>query len=231
MKHVSSTRRLRRVAASRRRRLRGKRAGLTSGNGSNRRAHLRLATPGKLSQRRRLSRSTPAADKKRSDAPYIAAVKNFEAAARYFRRQNYEKATEILEKLAASPVSQVAAQARVHLRLCALKLNRLAPGAKTSEDFYNLGVSELNARNLEAAIERLAKADKLAPGREHIRYALAAAHALQGNTEAALEHLKAAIALGPKNRFHARHDEDFGSLAGDPRFKRLTNPEILQTSF
>jgi tetratricopeptide (TPR) repeat protein len=82
-------------------------------------------------------------------------------------------------------------------------------------------VAELNARNLDLALEHLNKADKLAPNREDIRYALAAAHALQGNTDAALEHLKAAVALRPGNRFQARYDGDFRSLAADPRFRSL----------
>lgn len=170
------------------------------------------------------------AEKRRSDAPYLAAVKNFETAARYIQKQNYEKAQDILEKLVASPVSEVAARARVHLRLCEQRLKSLTSELKTAEEFYNLGVSELNARNLDLAIEHLGKADKLAPNREHIRYAWAAAHALQGNADAALEHLKAAITLRPENRFHARHDEDFQPVAVDPRFKRLVSSEVTQAT-
>ncbi len=166
----------------------------------------------------------------RSDAHYVAAVKNFETAVHQIQKQNYEKAKDILEKLAAGPVRELAARARVHLRLCEQRLNRATVTPKTAEDCYNQGVIALNARKLDQAMEHLGKADKLAPDQEHIRYALAAVRARQGNPEPALEHLKAAITLRPENRFRARHDEDFESLAKDARFKRLTSFETSQDS-
>jgi tetratricopeptide (TPR) repeat protein len=82
----------------------------------------------------------------------------------------------------------------------------------------------LNGRNLELAVEQLGKADKLKPNQDHIRYALAAAQALQGNVDAAIEHLEAAVTLRPENRIHVRRDEDFQGLASDPRFRRLLYP-------
>ncbi len=164
------------------------------------------------------------AEKRRLEAQYLASLKSFEAATRYTQKQNYERAKEIFEKLAEGPIAEVSERARMHLRLCEQKLQAAAPSAKTAEDYYNYGVAELNARRLESAIERLSKADRLAPNQEHVRYALAAAYALQSHVNLALENLKAAIALRPENRFQARHDEDFASLAGDPRFKHLLNP-------
>jgi tetratricopeptide (TPR) repeat protein len=155
------------------------------------------------------------------DVRYQVAIRNFEIAARAFQRQNYAKAKEVFEKLASGEVSEVAERARVHLRLCEQRLGRSTPGPKTSEDYYTLGVGELNARRLDAAVEHLTKAQKLNGSRDHIRYALAAAHALRGNAEVALEHLQAAIQLRSENRIQARHDEDFQGLAHDPRFRSL----------
>jgi len=157
----------------------------------------------------------------RSDPQFQAALKSFTAAARHFHKQNYEKAQELFEKVASSEVRELAVRARVHLALCENKLGRQAPAPKSATDFYDLGVAELNARHLERAIEYLNKADKSTPDREHVQYALAAAHALQGSTDIAVAHLKAAIALRPGNRYQARYDEDFQPLATDPRFQRL----------
>ncbi len=166
-------------------------------------------------------------ERQHSEARYLAAVREFKTAVRYFQMQKFKKAKEIFKELVNSPAREVAARARVHLRLCEQKLEPLSrPAAgKTVEDFYTLGVVELNVRNLDLAIEYLSKADKLAPDQEHIRYALAAAHSLQGNVDVALEHLSAAIALRPDNRFQARRDSDFQSVATDPRFKRLVSSE------
>jgi tetratricopeptide (TPR) repeat protein len=159
------------------------------------------------------------------DAQHAAAVKNYEAAIRYIQKQHYDKAKEILEKLIASGPAEIADRARVHLRLCEQKLQPAANNLKTAEDYYVAGVSELNARRLERAIEYLTKAAKAEPNREETHYALAAAHALHGNADAALEHLKTSIDLRPQNRFQARQDEDFQSLASDPRFANLVSPK------
>src|SRR5579863_3997179 len=137
------------------------------------------------------------------DAEHAAAIKDFEAAARSFRRQNFAKARELFEKLAVAAPPDVADRARVHLRLCQQRLGRTGPAPKTANDFHMLGISALNAGQAESAVTYLSKAHHLEPKREDIRYALAAAHALQGDAEVALEHLKAAIALRPQNRFQA----------------------------
>lgn len=159
------------------------------------------------------------------DAQYAAAVKNYEAALRNMQKQNYDKAKEILEKLVTAGPSEIADRARVHLRLCEQKLHSGNKTLRTAEDYYVAGVSELNARKLERAVELLTKADKLEPRREETHYALAAAYALLGDADTALENLKASIALRPQNRFQARHDEDFRSLASDPRFTGMVNVE------
>ena len=148
-------------------------------------------------------------------------MKNFEAAVSAFQKQNFEKAKDLFTKLAASPSSEVAIRAETYLRMCERKLHPAQPVAKTAAEFYDLGIAQLNARQLDAAIESLKKASALGPNQEHIRYALAAAHAQQGNVEAALEHLKAAIELRPANRYLASRDEDFQPLAADLRFGRL----------
>src|SRR5437879_1179214 len=131
----------------------------------------------------------------RNDPQFKAALKSFGVAARYFQKQNYGKAQELFEKVASSPSRELAERARVRLALCEQKLGAHSPAPKTAGDYYDLGVAKLNAREMEQAIEYLSKADKSAPDREHIKYALAAAHAIQGNTDVALEHLRLAITL------------------------------------
>jgi tetratricopeptide (TPR) repeat protein len=160
-------------------------------------------------------------EKQTFDAQYQTAVKNYELAVRAFHRQNYDKAKEIFEKLAGGEIRDVADRARVHLRLCLQRLSRPAPSPKTAEDYYTLGVGALNARRPREAVEYLSKAHRLEPEREHIRYALAAGYARQGDAVAALDHLRAAIRLHPANRIQARKDEDFRGLAADRRFRDL----------
>ena len=164
------------------------------------------------------------AEKQRLQLQYEAAVRNYDAAVRAFRRENYDKAAEIFEKLLASGVRDVADRAQVHLRLCKQRITRPPALPKSADELYALGVASLNGRNLELAAAQLGKADKIKPNQDHIRYALAATHALRGEIDAALEHLQAAVTLRPENRFHARRDDDFQCLATDPRFRRLMSP-------
>jgi tetratricopeptide (TPR) repeat protein len=213
--------------SSRRKRSRRTRAASANGNGAGgHRARSRAAlkaAPRQANPASLLRARLPQAnfEMERSDPQFKAALKSFSAAARYFQKQDYEKAQVLFEKVAASAARELAERARVHLVLCEQKLGRPAPAPKTASDFYNLGVAKLNARDLEQAVEFLSKADKADPEKEHIQYALAAAHAIQGNADVALEHLQVAIALRSGNRYQARYDDDFQTLASDPRFKRL----------
>jgi len=154
------------------------------------------------------------------DGQLVGAVKQFEAAVFYFHKESYEKAKEILRSLADTAPPEVADRARVHLRLCERR-SATAAAPKTAADNYLFGVAELNAGRPELAAAYLEKARHQEPGREDVCYALAASYALQGKAEGALEVLKVAVDLRPQNRFQARQDPDFRSLAGDPRFQEL----------
>jgi tetratricopeptide (TPR) repeat protein len=156
------------------------------------------------------------------------ALKNFGTAIRFFYRRDYDKAAALFEKVAASPVREMADRARVHLRFCERKqLHEKRP--KTAEGYYARGVAALNGRNFDQAIEYLNKSDKMAPNQEHVHYALAAVYGLQGDPDNAFNHLEASIRLRPQNRVQARHDEDFQALAGDPRFSRLLGMDSRQS--
>jgi tetratricopeptide (TPR) repeat protein len=208
------------------------RRGLLANKPARRPLRARLRASGRPGRRRAAtprtssSAATQVAGEQRAHARYVTAVKNFEAGVRLFQKQNYERAKEVFEKLACGPAYEVANRAETYLRLCEQKLGRKEAAPKTAADYYDVGVAQLNARDLERAIGSLNRADRLGPNQDHVRYALAAAHALLHNVDAALEHLKAAIGLRPANRFLARKDEDFRGLAADPRFRRLVHPEV-----
>jgi hypothetical protein len=55
---------------------------------------------------------------------------------------------------------------------------------------------------------------------------LALLDAITGRTQDCLNNLGQAIELNPKNRLQARADNDFQSMADDPRFTELLYPEV-----
>jgi tetratricopeptide (TPR) repeat protein len=155
------------------------------------------------------------------NAQHIAAVKEFESGVLMFQKQNFERAREIFEKLEARGPVEVGSRAGAYLKMCEQKLAASTPASRSARECYDLGIAQLNARDLDAALESLARADKMAPSQEHIRYALAAVCAQHGNADAALGHLAAAIQLRPANRAMAAQDDDFQPLTSDIRFQKL----------
>ena len=49
---------------------------------------------------------------------------------------------------------------------------------------------------------------------------------MTGQAQECLDHLARAIEMNPKNRLQARVDNDFQTMADDPRFTELLYPEI-----
>jgi len=159
------------------------------------------------------------------DALLQAALEQYEVAMKFYGQQRFEKAKPLLEKVRDSPYSWLADRATTHWNICNQRLQPLRPPLRTAEDHYTQGIVHLNLSRYEEAEELLQKAQKMDGKSAHIVYALASLHALQNHVEPALAHLKAAIALDPRCRSQARHDDDFRLLMEDPRFTEVLYPE------
>ena len=179
--------------------------------------------------RRRVTsgKASPVVVQGAQDVEREAALKDFGIAIRYFRRRDYQRASELFARVATGPVREIADRARVHLSFCERQRHQ-ERHPKTAEGCYARGVAALNSRDFNQAREYLSKSDKLLPGQEYVHYALAAVYGLQGDPENAFSHLEEAIRLRPQNRVQARHDEDFQTLSADPRFTRLLGAEARQ---
>jgi tetratricopeptide (TPR) repeat protein len=144
---------------------------------------------------------------------------------RFFNQQNYRRARQVFEKVAAGPSRELAERARVHVTICDQRSQRQAPvHLRTPDDYYHFAVSQINLGNYEGARGSLEKARKLAPKADYIYYALASVASLSGEADEALNFLTQAIKLRPENRYHARNDADFKLLEDDSRFLALVSP-------
>jgi tetratricopeptide (TPR) repeat protein len=150
---------------------------------------------------------------------------SFEAAMKLFHARNLVEARVLFVKAAEGPERDVANRARLHIAMCDRRLVQAAPALHSAEDYYNYGVALINTRNVAEARSHLEKALEIAPGADHIHYALALAQALGGDMSRAHDNLKRAIELEPRNRILARQDVDFAPLANQPPFDLLLYPE------
>jgi len=149
----------------------------------------------------------------------------FEAAIRLFHKRNFKEARDLFLEVSAGPERDVAQRAHLHVAMCDRRLQHGTVELGSAEDNYNYGVALINSRKVAEARAHLEKALAIAPGSDHIHYALAVAQALSGDLTNAHENLRRAIELDPRNRAMARQDADLGPFAGQPPFHALLYPE------
>ena len=150
---------------------------------------------------------------------------SFEAAMKSFHARDFKQAREVFLQAAEGPERDVANRARLHAAMCDRRLEQATPNLRSAEDYYTYGVAQINARNVAEARAHLEQALRLAPGADHIYYALALAQALGGDLASAYENMQRAIELEPRNRILARQDADLAPLANQPQFDALLYPE------
>jgi len=150
---------------------------------------------------------------------------SFEAGMRLFHARKLKEARERFADAAAGPERDVAERAKLHIVMCDRRLQQGTVNLRSAEDYYTYGVALINARNVKEARLHLEKALQIAPGSDHIHYALALAQALSGDLSSAYDNLRRAIDLEPRNRILARQDADFGPLAHQAPFDALLHPE------
>jgi tetratricopeptide (TPR) repeat protein len=172
------------------------------------------------------SNSTSPQQKVRSKQ-FASAVHAYEAGIKLMHSENFDKAIKCFETLIADHPEEPEIQERtkVLIHACEKKISDKGKSVlRSAEDYYNVGIANLNNRQMDSAMEHLQHALKLAPKADHILYALAAASAVRGDREQALNYLKQSIQYRPENRFMASRDTDFGILHEDAEFKQLVTP-------
>ena len=158
-------------------------------------------------------------------APALTQLAAFEAAIKLFHARQLAEARVLFQQAAEGPERDVAQRAQLHMVMCDRRLQPAAVSFGTAEEYYTYGVALLNARNVAEARTHLEKALSIAPGSEHIHYALALAQALAGDLANAQVNLRRAIELEPRNRLIARQDADFAPLAHQAPLRSLLYPD------
>jgi Flp pilus assembly protein TadD len=142
-----------------------------------------------------------------------------------FHTRELTEARVLFEQAAAGEERDIAQRAQLHIAMCDRRLQPAAVSFPTAEEHYTYGVAMINSRNAVEARAHLEKALAIAPGADHIHYALALAHAIGGDLAGARDNLRRAIELEPRNRLLARRDADFAPLAHEAPFHALLYPD------
>jgi len=159
------------------------------------------------------------------DPRFAQAVQNYEAALKALQEHKYDRAKAFFEKVTAGPSPELADRAAVHLVTCQQHLSRTSSSFKTHEEQFDYAVSLMNMGDYVSARENFDVLSRKAPKLDFVWYGMAVLNCLTGRFPEALTSLNEAIRLNPANRFQARNDGDFRSLADDPRFTELLYPD------
>ncbi len=179
--------------------------------------------------------TTPMAAKKKSSTPldaagqaeaYAKAVESFGAALQIMRTGDHAKAREALlqldNSLDAEP--ELAERTRSYIRICERRLTPEPPSPQSVVDCFERAVFELNNGEWDIAIRLLDQALQQEPNSVNCLYARAAAWALQGKADRAVNDLRQAISMEPSIRFQAVNDTDFERIREEPAFIDIIEP-------
>lgn len=154
------------------------------------------------------------------------AFQHYQSAVQLLQQGKYEKALAALEKLLPEAPLELQERCRMYISTCRHQLEKVSLAFDTPEEHYDYAISQLNTGYYEEAREQFNAILARHPHADYAFYGLAVLEAVTGRTQECLSSLAQAIELNPRNRIQARVDNDFQTMADDPRFTELLYPEI-----
>jgi tetratricopeptide (TPR) repeat protein len=154
------------------------------------------------------------------------AFQQYQAAIQLLQQGKFDKALAAFEKLLHIAPPEIKERCQMYVSTCQRQMEHSRLTFLTPEEHYDYAVSQLNTGYYEEAREQFHAILAEHPQADYALYGLALLDAITGRTQDCLGNLARAIALNPKNRLQARADNDFQSMADDPRFTELLYPEL-----
>ena len=110
-------------------------------------------------------------------------------------------------------------RARLYLKVCERELEPKEPAPKTADEWVYAATVSLNQEDEANAVLHLQRALAVDARHDHAHYMMAVASTRRNDVNAALDHLRRAVALNPDNRSIARQDPELDPLREAPAFK------------
>jgi tetratricopeptide (TPR) repeat protein len=154
------------------------------------------------------------------------AFQHYQAAVQLLQQGKFDKALAAFEKLLPAAPAELLERCKMYINTCQRQLENHNLTFLTPEEHYDYAISQLNTGYYEEAREQFTCILATYPGADYAFYGLALLDAMTGRAQDCLRNLAQAIELNPKSRLQARVDNDFQSMADDPRFTELLYPEV-----
>jgi tetratricopeptide (TPR) repeat protein len=154
------------------------------------------------------------------------AFQHYQAAVQLLQQGKFDKALAAFEKLLSVAPPELLERSKMYISTCQRQLEKHNLTFLTPEENYDYAVSQLNTGYYEEAREQFNNILAAHPGADYALYGLAVLDSLTGRAQDCLSNLGRAIELNPRNRLQARADNDFQSMADDPRITELLYPEV-----
>jgi tetratricopeptide (TPR) repeat protein len=154
------------------------------------------------------------------------AFQHYQAAVQLLQQGKYDKALAAFEKQLSSAPPELLERCKMYISTCQRQLEKHNLTFLTPEEHYDYAISQLNTGYYEEAREQFDSILAAHSQADYAFYGLALLDAMTGRTQDCLKNLAQAIELNPRYRLQARVDNDFQSMADDPRFTELLYPEV-----
>ncbi len=159
------------------------------------------------------------------DATRAAVLTAYQTAVSYMQQGNFAAAHPALQKLLTEAPPDLTDRIRMYLAACVAQSSKGNHDFTSPEEQYDYAISLLNDGQYEEAREHLNEIVGNEKDADYGFYGLAVLASMTGDAENCLDKLAEAIRLNPQNRFQARSDSDFHTMADDPRFTELLYPD------
>jgi tetratricopeptide (TPR) repeat protein len=154
------------------------------------------------------------------------AFQHYQSAVQLLQQGKFEKAMAAFEKMLPTAPIELLDRCKMYISTCQRQLEVRRLTFLTPEEHFDYAISQLNTGYYEEAREQFDGILTNHPTADYAFYGLALLDAITGRAQDCLGNLARAIELNPRNRLQARADNDFQSMADDPRFTELLYPEV-----
>jgi tetratricopeptide (TPR) repeat protein len=159
------------------------------------------------------------------DAQRKATLALYESALKLMQNGKYEKAHAAFSQMLAMAPHDLADRIRMYIAACVAQIDKGTTKFESHEERYDYAISLLNQGHYDDARSHFQQILREKDTADYAFYGLALLASMTGDTQECIDRLTDAIRLNGQNRFQARSDSDFETVADDPRFTELLYPE------